>query len=126
MKKLIAIIVLFLLSFNLYAQGDDITVMNIVATSYKEQGRTWSEYEPTTLRLLWNVNTGVIEINSRTYQRFTYKSLSVEEYPTYKRLTGMAKDGINKNVSLTFYNLDTGERIFIVEYSDVAIRYLIH
>lgn len=127
MKKLIAIISLFLLSFNLYAQSD-IEVMKIVATSYKATGTDdWSVYEPTELRLIWNTTTGVIEINSRTYQRFTYKSLDVEEYVTFTRLKGRAKDGLNRNVIITFYNmLDTGERIFILEYSDVTLRYLIH
>ena len=127
MKKLIAIISSFLLSFNLYAQSD-IEVMKIVATSYKATGTDdWSVYEPTELRLIWNTTTGVIEINSRTYQRFTYKSLDVEEYATFKRLTGYAKDGINRNVIITFYNLlNTGERVFLVEYNDVTLRYLIH
>lgn len=127
MKTLIAFISLFLMSFNLYSQSD-IEVMNVVATSYKETGYdNWSVYEPTELRLIWNTSKGVIEINSRTYQRFTYKSLDVEEYVTFTRLKGRAKDGLNRNVIITFYNmLDTGERIFILEYSDVTLRYLIH
>lgn len=127
MKTLIAFISLFLMSFNLYSQSD-IEVMNVVATSYKDTGYdNWSVYEPTELRLIWNTSKGVIEINSRTYQRFTYKSLDVEEYVTFTRLKGRAKDGLNRNVIITFYNmLDTGERIFILEYSDVTLRYLIH
>ena len=127
MKTLIAFISLFLMSFNLYSQSD-IEVMNVVATSYKDTGYdNWSVYEPTELRLIWNTSKGVIEINSRTYQRFTYKSLDVEEYSTFTRLKGRAKDGLNRNVIITFYNmLDTGERIFILEYSDVTLRYLIH
>lgn len=127
MKTLIAFISLFLMSFNLYSQSD-IEVMNVVATSYKNTGYdNWSVYEPTELRLIWNTSKGVIEINSRTYQRFTYKSLDVEEYVTFTRLKGRAKDGLNRNVTITFYNmLDTGERIFILEYSDVTLRYLIH
>ena len=127
MKTLIAFISLFLMSFNLYSQSD-IEVMNVVATSYKDTGYdNWSVYEPTELRLIWNTSKGVIEINSRTYQRFTYKSLDVEEYSTFTRLKGRAKDGLNRNVIITFYNmLDTGERIFIIEYSDVTLRYLIH
>ena len=127
MKTLIAFISLFLMSFNLYSQSD-IEVMNVVATSYKDtEQKNWSVYEPTELRLIWNTSTGVIEINSRTYQRFTYKSLDVEEYVTFTRLKGRAKDGLNRNVTITFYNmLDTGERIFILEYSDVTLRYLIH
>jgi hypothetical protein len=127
MKTLIAFISLFLMSFNLYSQSD-IEVMNVVATSYKETGYdNWSVYEPTELRLIWNTSKGVIEINSRTYQRFTYKSLDVEEYVTFTRLKGRAKDGLNRNVIITFYNmLDTGERIFLVEYNDVTLRYLIH
>ena len=127
MKTLIAFISLFLMSFNLYSQSD-IEVMNVVATSYKDTGYdNWSVYEPTELRLIWNTSKGVIEINSRTYQRFTYKSLDVEEYSTFTRLKGRAKDGLNRNVIITFYNmLDTGERIFLVEYSDVTLRYLIH
>ena len=127
MKTLIAFISLFLMSFNLYSQSD-IEVMNVVATSYKDtEQKNWSVYEPTELRLIWNTSTGVIEINSRTYQRFTYKSLDVEEYVTFTRLKGRAKDGLNRNVIITFYNmLDTGERIFILEYSDVTLRYLIH
>lgn len=127
MKTLIAFISLFLMSFNLYSQSD-IEVMNVVATSYKATGYdNWSVYEPTELRLIWNTSKGVIEINSRTYQRFTYKSLDVEEYVTFTRLKGRAKDGLNRNVTITFYNmLDTGERIFIIEYSDVTLRYLIH
>ena len=127
MKALIAFISLFLMSFNLYSQSD-IEVMNVVATSYKDTGhKNWSVYEPTELRLIWNTTTGVIEINSRTYQRFTYKSLDVEEYTTFTRLKGRAKDGLNRNVTITFYNmLDTGERVFIIEYSDVTLRYLIH
>lgn len=127
MKTLIAFISLFLMSFNLYSQSD-IEVMNVVATSYKNTGYdNWSVYEPTELRLIWNTSKGVIEINSRTYQRFTYKSLDVEEYVTFTRLKGRAKDGLNRNVTITFYNmLDTGERIFIIEYSDVTLRYLIH
>lgn len=127
MKTLIAFISLFLMSFNLYSQSD-IEVMNVVATSYKNTGYdNWSVYEPTELRLIWNTSKGVIEINSRTYQRFTYKSLDVEEYSTFTRLKGYAKDGLNRNVTITFYNmLDTGERIFIIEYSDVTLRYLIH
>ena len=127
MKTLIAFISLFLMSFNLYSQSD-IEVMNVVATSYKNTGYdNWSVYEPTELRLIWNTSTGVIEINSRTYQRFTYKSLDVEEYVTFTRLKGRAKDGLNRNVIITFYNmLDTGERIFIIEYNDVTLRYLIH
>lgn len=127
MKTLIAFISLFLMSFNLYSQSD-IEVMNVVATSYKDTGyNNWSVYEPTELRLIWNTTTGVIEINSRTYQRFTYKSLDVEEYSTFNRLKGYAKDGLNRNVIITFYNmLDTGERVFIVEYNDVTLRYLIH
>ena len=127
MKTLIAFISLFLMSFNLYSQSD-IEVMNVVATSYKDTGYdNWSVYEPTELRLIWNTSKGVIEINSRTYQRFTYKSLDVEEYVTFTRLKGRAKDGLNRNVTITFYNmLDTGERIFIIEYNDVTLRYLIH
>lgn len=127
MKTLIAFISLFLMSFNLYSQSD-IEVMNVVATSYKDtEQKNWSVYEPTELRLIWNTSTGVIEINSRTYQRFTYKSLDVEEYSTFTRLKGYAKDGINRTVIITFYNmLDTGERVFIVEYNDVTLRYLIH
>lgn len=127
MKTLIAFISLFLMSFNLYSQSD-IEVMNVVATSYKDtEQKNWSVYEPTELRLIWNTSTGVIEINSRTYQRFTYKSLDVEEYSTFNRLKGYAKDGLNRNVIITFYNmLDTGERVFIVEYNDVTLRYLIH
>ena len=127
MKTLIAFISLFLMSFNLYSQSD-IEVMNVVATSYKDtEQKNWSVYEPTELRLIWNTSKGVIEINSRTYQRFTYKSLDVEEYVTFTRLKGRAKDGLNRNVIITFYNmLDTGERIFILEYSDVTLRYLIH
>ena len=127
MKTLITFISLFLMSFNLYSQSD-IEVMNVVATSYKDTGYdNWSVYEPTELRLIWNTSKGVIEINSRTYQRFTYKSLDVEEYVTFTRLKGRAKDGLNRNVTITFYNmLDTGERIFIIEYSDVTLRYLIH
>ena len=127
MKTLIAFISLFLMSFNLYSQSD-IEVMNVVATSYKDTGYdNWSVYEPTELRLMWNTSKGVIEINSRTYQRFTYKSLDVEEYVTFTRLKGRAKDGLNRNVTITFYNmLDTGERIFIIEYNDVTLRYLIH
>ena len=127
MKALIAFISLFLMSFNLYSQSD-IEVMNVVATSYKNTGyNNWSVYEPTELRLIWNTTTGVIEINSRTYQRITYKSLDVEEYTTFTRLKGRAKDGLNRNVTITFYNmLDTGERVFIIEYSDVTLRYLIH
>lgn len=127
MKTLIAFISLFLMSFNLYSQSD-IEVMDVVATSYKNTGYdNWSVYEPTELRLIWNTSKGVIEINSRTYQRFTYKSLDVEEYVTFTRLKGRAKDGLNRNVIITFYNmLDTGERIFILEYSDVTLRYLIH
>ena len=127
MKTLIAFISLFLMSFNLYSQSD-IEVMNVVATSYKNTGYdNWSVYEPTELRLIWNTSKGVIEINSRTYQRFTYKSLDVEEYVTFTRLKGRAKDGLNRNVIITFYNmLDTGERVFIVEYNDVTLRYLIH
>lgn len=127
MKTLIAFISLFLMSFNLYSQSD-IEVMNVVATSYKNTGYdNWSVYEPTELRLIWNTSKGVIEINSRTYQRITYKSLDVEEYVTFTRLKGSAKDGLNRNVTITFYNmLDTGERIFIIEYSDVTLRYLIH
>lgn len=127
MKTLIAFISLFLMSFNLYSQSD-IEVMDVVATSYKNTGYdNWSVYEPTELRLIWNTSKGVIEINSRTYQRFTYKSLDVEEYVTFTRLKGRAKDGLNRNVTITFYNmLDTGERIFIIEYSDVTLRYLIH
>lgn len=127
MKTLIAFISLFLMSFNLYSQSD-IEVMNVVATSYKNTGYdNWSVYEPTELRLIWNTSKGVIEINSRTYQRFTYKSLDVEEYVTFTRLKGRAKDGLNRNVIITFYNmLDTGERIFIIEYNDVTLRYLIH
>lgn len=127
MKTLIAFISLFLMSFNLYSQSD-IEVMNVVATSYKDTGyNNWSEYEPTELRLIWNTTTGVIEINSRTYQRFTYKSLDVEKYSTFTRLKGYAKDGVNRNVIITFYNmLDTGERVFLVEYNDVTLRYLIH
>ena len=127
MKTLIAFISLFLMSFNLYSQSD-IEVMNVVATSYKDtEQKNWSVYEPTELRLIWNTSTGVIEINSRTYQRFTYKSLDVEEYSTFTRLKGYAKDGINRTVIITFYNmLDTGERIFIVEYNDITLRYLIH
>lgn len=127
MKTLIAFISLFLMSFNLYSQSD-IEVMNVVATSYKDaEHKNWSVYEPTELRLIWNTSTGVIEINSRTYQRFTYKSLDVEEYSTFTRLKGYAKDGINRTVIITFYNmLDTGERVFIVEYNDVTLRYLIH
>lgn len=127
MKTLIAFISLFLMSFNLYSQSD-IEVMNVVATSYKNTGYdNWSVYEPTELRLIWNTSKGVIEINSRTYQRFTYKSLDVEEYSTFTRLKGYAKDGINRTVIITFYNmLDTGERVFIVEYNDVTLRYLIH
>ena len=127
MKTLIAFISLFLMSFNLYSQSD-IEVMNVVATSYKDTGYdNWSVYEPTELRLIWNTSKGVIEINSRTYQRFTYKSLDVEEYSTFTRLKGRAKDGLNRNVIITFYNmLDTGERIFLVEYNDVTLRYLIH
>ena len=127
MKTLIAFISLFLMSFNLYSQSD-IEVMNVVATSYKDTGYdNWSVYEPTELRLIWNTSKGVIEINSRTYQRFTYKSLDVEEYVTFTCLKGRAKDGLNRNVTITFYNmLDTGERIFILEYSDVTLRYLIH
>ena len=115
------------MSFNLYSQSD-IEVMNVVATSYKDTGYdNWSVYEPTELRLIWNTSKGVIEINSRTYQRFTYKSLDVEEYVTFTRLKGRAKDGLNRNVIITFYNmLDTGERIFLVEYNDVTLRYLIH
>ena len=127
MKTLITFISLFLMSFNLYSQSD-IEVMNVVATSYKNTGYdNWSVYEPTELRLIWNTSKGVIEINSRTYQRFTYKSLDVEEYVTFTRLKGRAKDGLNRNVIITFYNmLDTGERIFLVEYNDVTLRYLIH
>ena len=127
MKTLIAFISLFLMSFNLYSQSD-IEVMNVVATSYKDtEQKNWSVYEPTELRLIWNTSTGVIEINSRTYQRFTYKSLDVEEYSTFTRLKGYAKDGVNRTVIITFYNmLDTGERVFIVEYNDVTLRYLIH
>ena len=127
MKTLIAFISLFLMSFNLYSQSD-IEVMNVVATSYKDtEQKNWSVYEPTELRLIWNTSKGVIEINSRTYQRFTYKSLDVEEYSTFTRLKGRAKDGLNRNVIITFYNmLDTGERIFLVEYNDVTLRYLIH
>lgn len=127
MKTLIAFISLFLMSFNLYSQSD-IEVMNVVATSYKDtEQKNWSVYEPTELRLIWNTSTGVIEINSRTYQRFTYKSLDVEEYSTFTRLKGYAKDGLNRTVIITFYNmLDTGERVFIVEYNDVTLRYLIH
>ena len=127
MKTLIVFISLFLMSFNLYSQSD-IEVMNVVATSYKNTGYdNWSVYEPTELRLIWNTSKGVIEINSRTYQRFTYKSLDVEEYVTFTRLKGRAKDGLNRNVIITFYNmLDTGERIFIIEYNDVTLRYLIH
>ena len=127
MKTLIAFISLFLMSFNLYSQSD-IEVMNVVATSYKDTGYdNWSVYEPTELRLIWNTSKGVIEISSRTYQRITYKSLDVEEYVTFTRLKGRAKDGLNRNVTITFYNmLDTGERIFILEYSDVTLRYLIH
>ena len=109
MKTLIAFISLFLMSFNLYSQSD-IEVMNVVATSYKATGYdNWSVYEPTELRLIWNTSKGVIEINSRTYQRFTYKSLDVEEYVTFTRLKGRAKDGLNRNVTITIYNmLDTG------------------
>ena len=127
MKTLIAFISLFLMSFNLYSQSD-IEVMNVVATSYKDtEQKNWSVYEPTELRLIWNTSTGVIEINSRTYQRFTYKSLDVEEYSTFTRLKGYAKDGLNRTVIITFYNmLNTGERVFIVEYNDVTLRYLIH
>ena len=127
MKTLIAFISLFLMSFNLYSQSD-IEVMNVVSTSYKDtEQKNWSVYEPTELRLIWNTSTGVIEINSRTYQRFTYKSLDVEEYSTFNRLKGYAKDGLNRTVIITFYNmLDTGERVFIVEYNDVTLRYLIH
>ena len=86
MKKLLALIILFTLSFSANAQMDGIYVFNAVGVSFAEHGKSYSKVEPVDLFIYWDTDKGLIEINSKELQKYTYSKFTKTETNEYARL----------------------------------------
>ena len=126
MKKLLAIIILFTLSFSANAQMDGIYVFNAVGASFAEHGKSYSKVEPVDLFIYWDTDKGLIEINSKELQKYTYSKFTKTETNEYARLRAIARDKYGKIVVLYFYEFNNGNLLFIVEFSDASIRYVLN
>ena len=126
MKKLITLIILFMLSFSVNAQMDGVYVFNPINVSFSYNGQAYSKPSPVDLMLYWDTDRGVIEINSKEPQRYTYSKFNKIETNEYTRLRAIAKDKQGKIVVLYFYELNDGNLLFIIEFSDASVRYVLN
>ena len=126
MKKLITLIILFMLSFSVNAQMDGVYVFNPINVSFSYNGQAYSKPSPVDLMLYWDTDRGVIEINSKEPQRYTYSKFDKIETNEYTRLRAIAKDKQGKIVVLYFYELNNGNLLFIIEFSDASVRYVLN
>ena len=126
MKKLITLIILFMLSFSVNAQMDGIYVFNPISVSFAYHGQGYSKPSPVDLMLYWDTDKGFIEINSKELQKYTYSKFTKTETNEYARLRAIARDKYGKIVVLYFYEFNNGNLLFIVEFSDASIRYVLN
>lgn len=126
MKKLITLIILFMLSFSVNAQMDGVYVFNPISVSFSYNGQAYSKPSPVDLMLYWNTDNGIIEINSKEPQKYTYSKFNKIETNEYSRLRAIAKDNEGKIVVLYFYELNNGTLLFIIEFSNASVRYVLN
>ena len=126
MKKLITLIILFMLSFSVNAQMDGVYVFNPINVSFSYNGQAYSKPSPVDLMLYWDTDNGIIEINSKEPQKYTYSKFNKIETNEYIRLRAIAKDKHGKIVVLYFYELNNGTLLFIIEFSNASVRYVLN
>ena len=97
MKKLIVIIILFMISFAANAQ--DVFIFNVTGVSY-------------------SINQS--EFNKIKKVDMTFIS---EYFDDHSEMTGRARDEDNQIVDITYYNYTNGLILFLIEYSDAALLY---
>ena len=110
MKKLLALIILFTLSFSANAQMDGIYVFNAVGVSFAEHGKSYSKVEPVDLFIYWDTDKGLIEVNSKELQKYTYAKFNKTETNEYTRFRAIARDKYGKIVVLYFYEFNNSLR----------------
>ena len=115
-----------MLSFSVKAQMDGVYVFNPISVSFAYDGQGYSKPSPVDLMLYWDTDRGLIEINSKEPQRYTYSKFDKIETNEYTRLRAIAKDKQGKIVVLYFYELNNGNLLFIIEFSDASVRYVLN
>lgn len=126
MKKLITLIILFMLSFSVNAQMDGVYVFNPISVSFAYHGQGYSKPSPVDLMLYWDTDKGIVEINSKEPQKYIYSKFNKIETAEYTRLRAIAKDNEGKIVVLYFYELTNGTLLFIIEFSNASVRYVLN
>ena len=110
MKKLIVIIILFMISFAANAQ--DVFIFNVTGVSYSINQSEFNKIKKVDMTFIWDTETSVITIDSKKRQTYHYTKL----YSKYF-------DEDNQIVDITYYSYTNGLILFLIEYSDAALLY---
>lgn len=76
--------------------------------------------------LYWDTDKGIVEINSKEPQKYIYSKFNKIETAEYTRLRAIAKDNEGKIVVLYFYELNNGTLLFIIEFNNASVRYVLN
>ena len=121
MKKLIVIIILFMISFAANAQ--DVFIFNVTGVSYSINQSEFNKIKKVDMTFIWDTETSVITIDSKKRQTYHYTKLYSEYFDDHSEMTGRARDEDNQIVDITYYNYTNGLILFLIEYSDAALLY---
>ena len=80
-----------MLSFSVNAQMDGVYVFNPISVSFAYHGQGYSKPSPVDLMLYWDTDKGIIEINSKEPQKYTYSKFNKIETNEYSRLRQLPK-----------------------------------
>lgn len=121
MKKLIVIIILFMISFAANAQ--DVFIFNVTGVSYSINQSEFNKIKKVDMTFIWDTETSVITIDSKKRQTYHYTKLYSKYFDDHSEMTGRARDEDNQIVDITYYNYTNGLILFLIEYSDAALLY---
>ena len=121
MKKLIVIIILFMISFAANAQ--DVFIFNVTGVSYSINQSEFNKIKKVDMTFIWDTETSVITIDSKKRQTYHYTKLYSKYFDDHSEMTGRARDEDNQIVDITYYNYTNWLILFLIEYSDAALLY---
>lgn len=121
MKKLIVIIILFMISFAANAQ--DVFIFNVTGVSYSINQSEFNKIKKVDMTFIWDTETSVITIDSKKRQTYHYTKLYSKYFDDHSEMTGRARDEDNQIVDITYYSYTNGLILFLIEYSDAALLY---
>lgn len=121
MKKLIVIIILFMISFA--AKAQNVFVFDVVGVSYSINQSEFKEIKKVDMTFIWDTTKSTITINSKKTQVYRYTQLYSEYFYDHSEMTGQVRDRDNQIVDITYYSYNNGLILFLIEYSDAALLY---